>query len=147
MEFVANKLYNDYYDQIKEVIGDQSTFSSDLTKVGRKIFGKKYLGTFAADEIPKMKKNDMLIANLDKKGEAKKEHWVAMYKSNGKVYFYDSFGRGYKIILPNVENLNENIEDTALEAEQKIDQYDCGLRCLSWLCVPKFNGMKYAKLI
>ena len=51
-ESEVEKKYNDILKVVSSVIGDKTTYGSDLTKFGRDLFGQKYRGTFASDRIP-----------------------------------------------------------------------------------------------
>ena len=146
----ANLLFKNYYDQLKDHVGEKTTFTSDLEKYGKKALGNNFMGVFAYDQIPKViGRYKCFIFNLDKSTEKKREHWVCIYKyQHDKLLFYDSFGRSHTKILRNLKNIyDEKIEDAQKDPEQKIDETNCGLNCLAWLCVCVYNGAKYAKYI
>lgn len=52
----------------------------------------KYLGTFAADEIPIIKENTFVIVNTDLRYQPG-THWIMLAKKKGKILFGDSLGR------------------------------------------------------
>ena len=100
-----------------------------MTKFGKELFGKKYVGTFASDEIPKMKNGCYCIVNLDKSYE-NGSHWIAMVHLSGKDYIYDSFGRTTTMILP---DFKEKTIDADYDPEQSIIETNCGARCIAFL--------------
>jgi hypothetical protein len=144
-----------YKDTLKNVIypltGNKSTYMNDLDRVGRKLLGIKFRGVFPSDKIPKL--NDLkpyCILNLDKSTQSG-SHWIALAKILGKdesSVVYDSFGRSNKKIIPALLNSkNGTIIDTDRDAEQKIEETDCGARCLSWLVVLDKYGVDVARMI
>ena len=148
-EKVANALYRKIMTRIViPEIGNETTYSSDLEKAGVKILGSKFKGVFPSDKIPKL--NDLksyAVLNLDSSKEAG-SHWVAVAYENGKTYFYDSFGRkGSKIIPTLFHSGNGRIINTDLDAEQKIEETNCGARCIAWLLFFDRYGAKKALLI
>lgn len=145
MEERANSLFNVALDQMTGQLGTKATFNDDLHKMGKRYFGKQFRGVFSADTVPKMKKGECCIANLDKKGQPG-SHWVALAR-NGKHYlFFDSFGRHHTQIIPSIKGLGK-IKDTDLDVDQHYSQLDCGPRCLAWLCLNQYLGEKWSRLI
>jgi hypothetical protein len=151
MEKKAEELYNHI---LKKIVypqtGDKSTYSNDLDRVGRKLLGIKFKGVFPSDKIPKL--NDLkpyCILNLDKSTESG-SHWISLAKLVGTrdSIVYDSFGRDNKQIIPDLQySGNGTIQNTDRDAEQKIEETDCGARCLAWLVLLDNYGLEYAKLI
>lgn len=84
----------------------------------------------------------MAIINLDKHNEPG-SHWIAMV-CNDKMIIYDSFGRKTRDILPNFNKEYINAQD---DAEQNINEENCGSRCVSFLNVYDKLGSEYALLI
>ncbi len=154
---IAENLFQDYYNQLKEYVGEKTTYSSDLNEICKLLFGKKFLGVYAYDKIPKRIGNKKgLIFNLDKSGENSKEHWCALYKFRyNKFLFYDSFGRDHALLLPDFKSFLKGgqIHNTELDAEQiPLDSNNepttnCGLLCVSFLSVAFNHKVKFAKLI
>jgi len=129
------KIYNNYLEEIERFLGkDSETSNIELDSVGRKLFGKKYVGTFSSDKIPKLKKGQMCISNLDDSTQPG-SHWVSLYcNDKGRCYFYDSFGRKVKS-FKNLQKRNRQlIEAKDYDAEQTFEESNCGQRCLSILC-------------
>jgi hypothetical protein len=128
--------------------GEKETYLSDLSKVCRKFLGVKYKGTFPSDFIPRL--NDLekyCILNLDRSTEPG-SHWVALAKDGPNTIFFDSFGRKNTKIIPQLEfSGNGRIVDTDSDANQHIDESNCGAKCVAWLIVAEKFGIETAKLI
>lgn len=152
MEKKANALYKRILTKkIYPMLGDKLTYAHELNKIGRKLFGIKFRGVFASDKIPKL--NDLspyCILNLDKSGQPG-SHWIAFAKlpyPSKSAIVYDSFGRTYKRIIPFIEHSgNGRIKNTDDDAEQKINESDCGARSLAFLFLLDKYGGEVAMLI
>jgi hypothetical protein len=152
----AEKIYCNYLKKvIYPLTGKKSTYLSDLLGIGRKLFKVKFKGVFPSDKIPKL--NDLspyCILNLDKSSQSG-SHWIALAKlphlypsGNSDTIIYDSFGRDYKRIIPNIQySGNGTIKNTDRDKEQKPLQTDCGARCLAWLLVFDNYGSAAAQKI
>ena len=108
------------------------------------MFGDRYIGTFAAaDQIPStMSNGQSCILNTDR-SDMSGRHWTAVTMGNtgNTVYAYDSFGRKIRdlIALP-----WPRVIDAEQDAEQLIDETNCGARCLSWLHIRYSQGIRAA---
>lgn len=126
------------------------TMTSELDKIGKKLFKNKYIGTFAQDELPDAiyEKNNNLYAiiNVDTKLMSG-SHWVAIagLPNSTKILVFDSFGRASKTLLPTLKQTN--VINTDLDAEQKQIQESCGQFSIAWLIFLDKYGFKNAKLI
>lgn len=142
------KIYNKKLKEIEKIVGDKTTYLSDLDKAGIKLIGKKFKGVYPSDLIPKLTNNKCCcILNLDKSGQPG-THWIAIYKFGNKTLCYDSFGRRNTQIITNLKfSGNGKIYDTERDEEQKIMETNCGARCLSFLWCCKNYGFDLAKNI
>ncbi len=131
MNQIINQINKEFINIMKPYIGNSTTYSSDLNKKGKKIFGHRFLGVFASDQLPDIKNEEMYIANLDKSNEPG-SHWIGVYSENNKIYVYDSFGRKSKKIIPSIFGKGA-IQDTEYDAEQSENEDNCGLRSLVFL--------------
>ena len=136
----VEKKYNEILSVVSKAIGNQTTYGTTLTKTGKKLFGDKYVGTFASNEIPKLKNGDYCIVNLDKSYQSG-SHWVAVVCQNNKNYVYDSFGRKTEKILPDFDRPKK---DADYDPEQSVIQYDCGSRCIAWIWFADRYGVQNA---
>ncbi len=154
LKFGAEELYNKELKKIEKQIGTGVTYGSELAKLAKKMFGSKFKGVYAADEIEKLKKeNGYFIFNLDKRDEPG-SHWLGLAKSPKGILVYDSFARSTKEIAPNIYSLGNQkngrgpiIRDTEDDAEQLITEDNCGARTLAWLKVYDDHGPEVASWI
>ncbi len=164
------KIYNAVLkDIIYPILGKKTTWGDDLTRMGHKLFGKTYAGTFSSDKIPDLgfikkgifkipitvnniKSNSKLYTciNLDNSNQPG-SHWVALAYDvyTSKIMIYDSFGRDTKKILPSlIEKFGDaNIVMSDQDPEQDPKQDDCGARCMAFLYIFDRFGSKKAKLV
>jgi len=134
------KKYNEILSVIHSVLGTTTTFGIQLTDVGKHLFGKNYIGTFASNEVPILKNGEKCIVNLDKSYETG-SHWIACLYENNNYYIYDSFGRKTTDILP---LFNRITIDSEYDPEQNDNQKDCGSRCIAFLWFAERYGIKNA---
>ena len=132
--------YNKILSVIHSVLGTKTTFGIQLTDVGRQLFGNKYIGTFASNQVPILKNGEKCIVNLDKSYETG-SHWVACVYEKNNYYIYDSFGRKTVDILP---LFNRITIDAEYDAEQNDNEKDCGSRCISFLWFAERYGIENA---
>lgn len=143
-----------YYHKVLKYIennkvGKKTTYSDELQKVCRELFGVMFKGVFASDKIPRLSSvSPYCILNLDRTGEPG-SHWVALAKCKGGAMFYDSFGRDDTTIINNLRfSGNGKIVDSdKKDVEQNMKETNCGARCIAWLLVYNDLGEDYAKLI
>ena len=113
------------------MVGGKVTYGNQLDMVAKRAFGDKFVGVFSSDQIPKLTDGQSAIINLDTSRQPG-SHWIAIGKLGPKIIVYDSFGRKTKQILPKL--LAHHI-DTEYDAEQSVDEYNCGARTLAFLYV------------
>ena len=143
-----------YYQKVLKYVennktGKNTTYSNELEKVCRELFGVKFKGVFASDKIPRLTSlAPYCILNLDKSGESG-SHWVALAKCKDGAMLYDSFGRDDTVIIKNLRFSGNGkiIDSDKKDVEQKIKEKNCGARCIAWLLVFNDLGEEYAQLI
>ena len=129
----ADKIYNEILKEvIYPLLGKDSTYSTELFKIGKLFFKNRFIGVYPSDQIHELKNMQCEIINLDNSRQ-EGSHWIALARMNNKYYFYDSFGRKHSKILKSLKI--KNIINTEEDAEQHILSEDCGARCMAWLCV------------
>ncbi len=144
-EKFAMKKYEQYLYKIENKLGDGETSSHQLNELGRKLFGKQFVGSFGADRIPTLLAGQYCIINLDDHDEPG-SHWVAIIKHKKKeILIYDSFGRKTQKILPDLFDRKAHPRDFIIteaenDSEQKIQEENCGQRSLSALMVYHIYG-------
>lgn len=152
----SEQVYDEILHNIVEpILGDDTTFSTDIAIIGKHLFGSKWAGVFPVDAIPQtLSVNQYLVVNLDKSNEPG-SHWVALVvlrksktTKKPKYHFlmYDSFGRSPEKILPFIEEKN-NVDSTEDDSEQNIIENNCGARAITWLIMYDQFGEKAAREI
>ena len=123
-----------------------------LTKLGNKLFGKTFLGSFPCDYKPtiKNKHNFSVIFNLSKHDE-KGSHFVAVYCKRKNIVYFDPFGEpctnefiiNFIKDYSNGKNYIEN--NTTIQSCQS---YFCGLFCICFIAYLKegFSLKDFLKL-
>ena len=143
----AESLYKKELIKAHKLLGRGVTYGSDLAKLAKKMFGKKFRGVFASNQLEPLKSQDgYFIYNLDKSDEPG-SHWIGVVKDKKGILVYDSFGRDTKEIIPGVYSIGNRISETEDDAEQKIYQEDCGSRVISFLKVYDDYGPEVASWI
>ena len=91
--------------------------------------------------MPKyIKNNQCFILNTDS-SKQKGTHWVGFYKTNGKLYYYDSFAR-------NAQKLTKRWKSSTMchantkDRDQSMTEKNCGSRAFSWLVIMRKYGIK-----
>ena len=147
---ISEKYANEIYNSILKTLDENydMTYSDHILQLGKKLFKEKFHGVYPSDQIPELtKEKPYAILNLDKSTESG-SHWVAIAKVNNETYIYDSFGRKNQQIIPSLSKSgNGTIEDTDRDAEQKINELNCGNRSVAFLLLLDRFGINYAKLI
>ncbi len=151
MNTFKNKAENIYLKELKIIekqIGSGLTYGGELAKLGKKLFGNKFKGVYASNEVKDLKKTNRgyFIYNLDKRDEPG-SHWLGIVKTPKGIMIYDSFGRPSEQIIPSVFTLGHKITDTQDDAEQLITEENCGSRAMSFLKVYDDYGPEIASLI
>ena len=147
MEAKAEKIYNLALEHIISVVGQGAMFSDDLERVANKLLGKKdFAGVYPVDKIQFPDKTRFQILNTHRSDQPG-EHWFAVVKGKNKLYIYDSFGRSTMEIAPSLLKKTIKIIESDRDAEQTMDEMNCGQRSVSWLFVWKFFGKDLAMLI
>tara|TARA_R110002096_G_scaffold18463_5_gene62875 strand:+ start:632 stop:1048 length:417 start_codon:yes stop_codon:yes gene_type:complete len=135
------------YNKTLKKLPQTSTYGDHLTTLGKRMFGKKYKGTFPSDKIPSLTPMQSSIINLDDSSQGG-SHWVVYARGKQKQhYMYDSFGRQGVKLIPKLKKNKKNITDAELDPEQHYSEVNCGARCLAWLDVYYKQGIKKALTI
>lgn len=130
-------------DVVKPLLGNVSTYQSDLHRVSKQLLGDKFSGVYTSDRIPSL--SDVMpfcILNLDTSSQTG-SHWIAVakYPKIDKYLVYDSFGRKSRVIITSIyDKFGEGIIDTDRDAEQQIEEFNCGQRSLAFLLLTDMFG-------
>ena len=131
MKAIIERVYKIYLKDIERIIGTDITVSNDLEDLGSTLFGQRFRGVFAHNQIPSLSPNDLCIANVDDAHE-EGSHWVGIAGD----LCYDSFARkgiGF-----------DHFRQTERDVEQKVIENNCGARSMAFLCVVFVYGKKAA---
>ena len=128
---------------------DGTTMTSELNKIGHALFGNRFLGAFAQDQLPDeiYGGSKFALVNTDI-STGRGEHWVGVAGIPGSktVMIFDSFGRATKTLLPLVfHNASGRVLDTEYDHEQKKIQDSCGQFSMTWLKFFEKYGARRAK--
>lgn len=132
------------------------TTDAELTKIGKQVIGRCYLGTFSSDVRPidihtKAKGCDdyYFIINVDGRHEAG-SHWLAVARLQhiNKYLIYDSFARkSTKLIPAFIRNFRHEYIDMNGKSDQHTREENCGQRSIAMLLFIKKHGYHAAKKV
>ena len=133
---------------IQDIIGANITNNEQLTRLGNLLFNSNYLGSFPSNKMPKyIKENQCFILNTDSSRSSNKfGHWVAFYKINSKLYYYDSFSRPIDKLSKLWKNrrlYNANTSDR----DQSYEEKSCGSRAMAFLVLIRKYGEKCINVV
>lgn len=139
---------------MKKILGNGMTTDAQLNKVGKKLFGSRWIGVFSSDVKPTvlMPKTSptglsMGIINVDGK-YLPGSHWLGIIYDGSKWYIYDSFNRRSKKLIPKfIKMLGYNYVDTNSKADQKNSEDNCGSRVMAFLLFVKRYGIHRAHVV
>ena len=138
-----DEAYQEILAYCEAVLGEEVTYEDDLAIQGRYLLGSSFRGVFARDEVPFLPPGAMCIVNMDARHEPG-SHWLAMAcDRRGEVTLYDSFGRNLAARFPDIDRLIETDPD----AEQRVEESNCGARAMAWLCFYALHGPVEARKI
>ena len=114
----------------------------DLENFCKKILGNSFLGVYPSDAQPltfKKRDNVSVIFNLSPHNETG-SHFVAVFKKNKKIFYFDSFGKilKNKHLLKFLKPLTLTLYCNMKSIQSKKSNF-CGLFCLAFLIVCQKN--------
>lgn len=133
----ANFHYQHLLRITKTMVGNKTTFGTDLNRTARQLFGKRFAGVFMSDKIPahlQMANPRYAIINLDDSTEPG-SHWIAVARTSWvtkKLLVHDSYGR-INQVPPMIMRLYPRSVVTDPDVEQGLRETNCGARALAWL--------------
>ena len=139
----AMKVYQQGIGKAKRQMGSNFMFSDALDACARSMVGPTFMGVFARDQLDynSMRPGQTAIVNT-KPSSHGGEHWCGVgCDRQNRIVVYDSFGRKGAGLLH-----IPGAVDTDLDAEQKVEEVDCGPRSVSW-CVLFSRSPEAAMLI
>ena len=130
----VDALYEQFVAEIARYMGHDGTSErGELMSAGKHFLGPKFRGVFSDSEAEAVRLTagkPYMIVNTGEVGRG--EHWQAVaYSKTGGDVMYDSLGGG----------------NTDPDAEQGMNEEDCGQRSLAWLRVVDELGLEMAMRI
>lgn len=123
-------------DIIKRFNIPSVTTNIQLEDICNELFGSKFNGVVPIDHYTG--EQGYWIVNTEDSSQGG-EHWFGVViDRNGEELIYDSFGR----------NLGgKGLNHTENDAEQKINESNCGARTIAWLLVYDIGGPTFAQQV
>ena len=126
------KSFDNTLMQIEDILGDKTTNNLQLFKLGKMLFGDRFVNVFCSDDNITLKNNEMCVINTDPHNKPGL-HWLALYKYRNVYYVFDSFGRDVKTLSKYFKYKKWcNIEFNRIESYKSSS---CGELCLTWLLI------------
>ena len=132
--------YQELLDSIEVELGTSTTSREQLNTFMKDMLGFAFKGVYTPSEFKNThltRGQPFAILNTD---EAPGEHWLGLYRMEHNKYIcYDSFGRTVTRLWGDREQV---VVGTEPDAEQKIEESNCGQRSCAWLMVVNEMGWK-----
>ena len=129
------------YKQALKLLGSERTFSSQLERAGKRMFGHQFGGVFSRDTMPAVMQQGRrgYIVNTDTI-QGSGVHWIAAMDIDGERMMSDPLGKIGRAQRKELDTLQQPIwsED---DPEMKASASTCGPRSLAALAV----GLKLGK--
>lgn len=123
---------------IVKLMGNKETGEDELRAVGKKLFPRTFNDVTSFDRYKD--KWGYHIVNVDPSFMGG-SHWVAIVRTPKDTLIYDSFGRKTSKIMPELITTGQII-DSEYDAEQGVNEDNCGQRCISALIIYDQLGKK-----
>jgi len=140
-KFVILKYFELCIRDTEDVLGVNATSNITLERFAKKIFGRRFLGTFSADDYPpddEVHNGEMYIVNNQTSAQHG-EHWVGCYKWHDGIYAYDSFARRLRHVS---RHFGEHWNRVNSWRDQSYKEKNCGARSIAFLrCFDKFKEL------
>jgi hypothetical protein len=148
MEKKAETLFRKYKTKYIKKFGRHALDNTEIDLFAKSEFGNRYRGSYAQNEMFELKPGFYIINTDQKTGPG--IHWIAVVLTNKTAYFYDSFARTPKQLVPHlVKRLTGRkiVSSDRKDLEQLEPEIICGHLSLAWLAVAKDLGISHAKKI
>ena len=130
----------------------RSTSNFTLNRVGRKLLGTSFKGALDAISMPDDDRQTQYII-LNSRVAPKAGHWVAFYRHDGRLYYYDSFSMPLKHYFkhwgptPHKQADPSDREQRSEALGDDTEDENCGILALTWLVLIKQFGLAPAMMI
>jgi len=108
-----------------------TTSNIELNKIGKKLMGSAYVGTFMSDEIPTLLNEQCCIINIQSSRQDGL-HWCGLKKYKNRYYFYDAYTRNPKT-LSRYWKSKKWIYGTHKKIDESNYSTDCGELSMAYL--------------
>ena len=117
------------YQKYARLLGKRTTYASDIDRVGRQHFGARWGGVLARDTLPAPGHMRFFVVNTDA-STGRGVHWLAAMDVDGQRHFNDPLGMIGADQRRQLERLHPDEVWADLDAEQRREEKDCGVRAL-----------------
>ena len=134
-------MYAATYRRAERLLGTERTFSSQLERVGRQLFGAQWGGVHARDTLPTVARTGRrgMIVNTDSSAGSG-VHWIAVLDEDGQRAMSDPLGRVGKEQRRQLDEIAKPLWSQD-DAEQRKHEDTCGPRSLAAIAVGLAHGM------
>ena len=131
--------------------------TDEVNRIGRKIIGPTFKGTFSAHHptlrklfLNTRKSRFCVILNTDS-AKYKGQHWIAIYvdRPRKKCYVFDSYGHSPKFFHRDWEYLTKHLDSSVWHNKKRVQfaEDTCGLHCLYFLHFAVYSKLKPSRVV
>ena len=135
-------MYAAAYTRAERLLGTERTFSSQLERVGKQMFGAQWGGVHARDTLPTVARTGRrgMIVNTDS-STGSGIHWIAVFDEDGQRAMSDPLGKVGRQQRRQLDAIEQPLwsED---DPEQHKSEDTCGPRSLAAIAVGLAHGMQ-----
>ena len=117
------------YQKYARLLGKRTTYASNIDRVGRQHFGARWGGVVARDTLPPPGHMRFFVVNTDA-STGGGVHWLAAMDVGRQRHFNDPLGMIGADQRRQLERLHPDAVWADLDAEQRREEKDCGVRAL-----------------
>jgi hypothetical protein len=134
-------VYAATYQRAERLLGTERTFSSQLERVGRQLFGAQWGGVHARDTLPTVARTGRrgMIVNTDSSAGSG-VHWIAVLDEDGQRAMSDPLGRVGKEQRRQLNAIAKPLWSQDDPEQHKSDD-TCGPRSIAAIAVGLAHGM------
>ena len=146
----AKDIFLKYKNELIDEFGRKALNSEQCNYIGKKNFGKQWGGTLPWNKVH-VKSNKYYVINTSSSGHPG-IHWMALVTIGKKAYFWDSYNRSVKRLLPHLIHTLMKHRYRFGVTDHPMDQIGdtsevCGHESLAWLMTVRDIGIDQAKSV
>ena len=122
------------------MLGRSTTYASQIAEAGSILLGHAWGGVHAADTLPTQPAAALtcrVVNTASTDDGSGGVHWLACVEQNGQRYFNDPLGTAGAAQRSSLERRYPDAQWAEMDAEQRRDQRDCGVRALVALVIAR----------